>query len=96
MTFVELQNALRILGLGERANLKEIKSRHRTLVKCHHPDAGNTDNPEIIREVNAAYRVLMDYVTEYRLCFAEDEFYEQNPEEHLRRQFMDDPKWGKR
>ena len=26
--------------------------------------------------------------------FTEEEFYEQNPEEQLRRQFMDDPLWG--
>lgn len=96
MTYADLQEALEVLGLGGRSTLGEIKARHRELVKRYHPDAGNADNPEMIRNVNAAYRVLLDYVADYRFSFAEDEFYEQNPEEYLRRQFMDDPLWGKK
>ncbi len=95
MSYTTLQNARELFALGERATLKEIRTRHRALVKCHHPDTGNTLDPKIIREVNAAYRVLMDYVTDYRFSFDEQEFYEQNPEERLRRQFMDDALWGK-
>jgi len=49
----------------------------------------------MIRKVNSAYRVLLDYVTEYRFSFAEDEFYEQNPETWIWLQFGDDPLWGK-
>ncbi len=96
MTYVDLQEALQILGLRERSTLKEIKARHRELVKRYHPDAGSVDDPETIRKVNAAYEILQNYVTEYRFSFTEEEFYEQNPEEHLRRQFMDVPMWGKR
>jgi DnaJ-class molecular chaperone len=95
MTYVDLLEARIVLGLGERATLKEIKTRHRELVKRHHPDTGNTDDPETIRKVNAAYRVLIDYVTAYRFSFTEDDFYEQSPDERLMRQFMDDPLWGK-
>ncbi len=95
MTFDDLQEALRVLGLGERATLKEIKRRHRDLVKRHHPDRNNANDPNIIRQVNAAYKLLLAYITEYHFSFAEDEFYEQNPEERLRRQFDYDPVWGK-
>lgn len=96
MTFVDLQEACRILGLGERATLQEIKARHKELVKRCHPDTGNASDPEMIRQVNAAYRFLLDYVSAYRFSFAEDEFYEQNPEARIWRQFADDPLWGKR
>lgn len=96
MTYSDLQEALRVLGLGERATLKEIKARHRELVKRYHPDAGNANHPEMIRKVNAAYRMLFDYVSAYRFSFTEDEFYEQNPEERIWMQFADDPMWGKR
>lgn len=95
MTYEELQAALSVFGLGERATIKEIKARHRELVKRYHPDAGGEHDPEQIRKVNAAYRVLRDYVESYRFSFTEKEFYEQNPEERIRRQFMDDPLWGK-
>jgi DnaJ-class molecular chaperone len=96
MTYADLREALRVLGLGERATVKEIKARHRTLVKRHHPDTGNCDDPDMIRKVNSAYRVLLDYVAAYRFSFAEDEFYEQNPEARIWLQFVDDPLWGKR
>lgn len=94
MTYTDLQEARQILGLGERAALAEIKARHRALVKRHHPDAGNAGDPEAIRRINAAYRLLMGYVNGYRFSFAESEFYEQNPEARLRMQFADDPVWG--
>lgn len=96
MTYDDLQDALIVMGLRGRSTIKEIKARHRELVKRYHPDTGNVDDPDTIRKVNAAYRVLLDYVAEYRFSFAEEEFYEQNPEEQLRRQFMDVPLWGKR
>ena len=95
MTYADLQESLRIFGLGDRITLKVIKTRHRDLVKRYHPDTGNADDKETIKRVNAAYRILLDYVTEYRFSFAEEEFYEQNPDERLRQQFMDVPQWGK-
>lgn len=96
MTYIDLQVALQVLGLSKRATLNEIKAHHRELVKRHHPDTGTTDAPETIRQVNAAYKIVLDYVSEYRFSFAEDEFYEQNPEARIWMQFADDPLWGKK
>jgi hypothetical protein len=94
MTYQELQQALKVLGLPERASLKEIKARHRSLVKRHHPDSNPDQATDRIREINAAYRLLMDFCAGYRFCFSQEEFYEQNPEERLRQQFSQDPVWG--
>jgi curved DNA-binding protein CbpA len=96
MIYAELQEALRVLGLGERSSLRELKVRHRDLVMRHHPDTGFTGELDTIRNVNAAYKVIQDYISDYRFSFAEDEFYEQNQEERIRQQFADDPLWGKR
>jgi len=96
MTYADLKEALLVMDLGERVTLKEIKTRHKELVKRHHPDTGNTDEPDMIRKVNAAYQVVLDYVAAYRFSFAKEEFYEQNPEERIWKQFADDPLWGKR
>ena len=96
MTYTDLKEALLVMDLGERVTLKEIKTRHKELVKRHHPDTGNTDEPDMIRKVNAAYQVVLDYVAAYRFSFTKEEFYEQNPEERLRQQFADDPVWGKK
>ncbi|HJV65512.1 MAG TPA: J domain-containing protein [Geomonas sp.] len=95
MTYRELTAAAEIFGLGERATLAEIKNRHRELVKRHHPDTGSSSDPAQIRKINAAYQVLLEYASSYRFSFAEEEFYEQNPEERLRKQFFDEALWGK-
>ena len=106
MTYQELKAALELYQLGERVTHKQIKARHRELVKCHHPDRGHHHNevhhlnqdcgtdPEIIRKINAAYEILTGYCESYRYSFTEEEFLEQVPEERLRRQFGWDPVWS--
>ena len=37
MTHAQLQESLRVLGLGERSTLKEIKARHRELERVTIP-----------------------------------------------------------
>jgi DnaJ-class molecular chaperone len=93
MTFDDLNQARQLFGLPERATLREIKSRHRALVKRFHPDQGERGDHEQMRQVNAAYRLLIDYCTGYRFSFTRDEFFEQNPEERLREQFAQDAIW---
>ena len=95
MRYADLLRALEIFGLSDRLTLREIKARHRELVRQHHPDsAGEGSDAGQIRLVNAAYGILREYVENYRFSFAEEEFYEQNPDERLRMQFADAPLWG--
>jgi len=96
MTYSELQQALQLLGLGKRATLKEIKASYRKLAKRYHPDSSNSVEIEKIQMLNAAYRILLDYVAEYRFSFAEDEFYIQNPKERLWEQFEGFMWWEKK
>lgn len=94
MTYQELQAALEIFGLGERATLQKIKDRHRDLVKQHHPDHNKNNTDGMMFKINAAYEILKSYCENYQFCFTETEFLEQLPEERLRRQFGWDPLWG--
>ncbi|MDD2321122.1 MAG: J domain-containing protein [Geobacteraceae bacterium] len=94
MTYEELTRSLAILGLPERVTLGEIKQRYRCLVKESHPDTGKDADPDSFRKIHAAYRILMKYADAYKINCSEEEFYEQNPEERLRKQFLDDPIWG--
>jgi hypothetical protein len=94
MTYRELQEALGIFGLGERATLRQIKARHRELARTFHPDRGSTADPAAMQRVNSAYRILTAYCEGYRFSFSEEEFLEQSPEERLRRQFGWDPVWS--
>jgi len=94
MTYEELIKSLEILELPERVTLGEIKHRYRILVKNAHPDARTDAPPESFQRIHTAYRILLEYADAYKISFSEDEFYEQNPEERLRKQFQDDPVWG--
>ena len=96
MTYKDLIEAIDVLGLPKQASLKEIKRRHRQLVKEHHPDSNGQkeENPETIRKINAAYELLRSYCDNYLFSFDHDTFMLQNPEERIREQFYSDPIWG--
>ncbi len=94
MTYEGLKKALTVFGLGERATLRQIKTRHRELVKAHHPDRATTDDTDAMVRINAAHEILRAYCENYRFSFSEEEFLEQYPEERIRRQFGWDPVWS--
>ncbi|MDQ0313819.1 J domain-containing protein [Amorphus orientalis] len=54
------RRALETLGLEESASRDDIKSRYKTLVKRHHPDANHGDrgSEERLRRIIQAYTVL--------------------------------------
>jgi DnaJ-class molecular chaperone len=52
------------------------------------------DDQALIRRINAAYRILTDYVNSYSFSFSQEEFFRQNPEARLHHQFDQDPIWG--
>ncbi|NLC70047.1 MAG: J domain-containing protein [Desulfuromonadaceae bacterium] len=95
MTWNELEKALAIFSLSGPITLGEIKVRHRALIKKYHPDAAAGGENDRIREVNAAFRVLVDYCREFRFSLTREEFLNQHPEERLRQQFADNVVWGK-
>ena len=94
MRYSDLQTALGILGVSERATLQQIKRRYRELVKQHHPDHAAGNDPAEMHRINAAYQILSESCRNYRYDFSEREFLEQTPEERMRRQFVWDPVWG--
>jgi hypothetical protein len=96
MTYAELKDALYLFGFHENdlLTIRRIKQRHRSLVRKSHPDLHADVDPEGIRRLNEAARIIMDYVQSYRFSFTSEEFYRQIPEEHLRHQFSWDPVWA--
>ena len=96
MTFEELQAALKEFDLPEQVTLQKIRERHRQLVRLHHPDKGGGADNDKIRRVNAAYKILNDYINHYHFDFSKDSFLEQYPEEKIREQFYDVGLWGEK
>ncbi len=50
----------RILGVGDEADEKEIRSAFRTLARQYHPDAGEGSSAEKFRQILEAYETLID------------------------------------
>lgn len=93
MSYLEFEQALKLFDLGSGATLAEIKKRHRQLAKRYHPDSADQGDGETMRRINAAYRLLHDYCSNYRFSFSRESYLEQNPEERLQEQFGCDPIW---
>jgi len=74
--FNEIEEARKLLGLGEAATLKEIKKAYRTLSHRHHPDKlGGDDSTEseTMKRLNWAYKLLTDYCNDYKFSFREED-----------------------
>ncbi len=52
----DLSKYYKILGLKLGVSKKEIKAKHRELVKKHHPDKGGSDKK--MKDINEAYEKL--------------------------------------
>jgi DnaJ-class molecular chaperone len=94
VNFNEISEARRLLGLGEAATLKEIKSTYRRLAHRHHPDkhiVASEEDMERMKKLNQAYKVLMDYCTDYRYSFREEAVARTYPNEEDWRKWRE--KW---
>ena len=90
VNFNEIDEARRLLELGEAATLKEIKSAYRRLAHRHHPDkhsgAAGDEAEETMKRLNWAYKLLMDYCNAYSYSFKEEDIAKAYPyEEHMRK-----------
>ncbi|MCG2770026.1 MAG: GvpL/GvpF family gas vesicle protein [Anaerolineae bacterium] len=71
MTYQEVQGAQELLGLGQEANLNEVKQAYYALAQEHHPDAQPGDKAtdlsaksqagERFAQIAAAYQLLSNY-----------------------------------
>jgi len=92
--FNEIEEARKLLGLGEAATLKEIQTAYRTLSHRHHPDKrGGSDDTEgeTMKRLNWAYKLLTDYCNEYKYSFKEEDIARTYPHEEYLRTFKE--KW---
>ncbi len=96
MSYDDLVAALAEFDLPAQVTLKKIRARHRELVRRYHPDRGASSDNDKIRSINAAYKILNEYVSEYRFDFSQETFFAQYPEERLREQFYDVGLWGEK
>jgi DnaJ-class molecular chaperone len=87
----EIDQARRLLGLGERASIGEIKTAYRQMCKQWHPDVlGDEETANRrMKDINAAYRLLLDYCETYRFSFSAEEVESFDPERWWYQRFGD-------
>jgi len=90
--FTEIDEARRLLELGEMVSLKEIRSAYRKMASRYHPDKhpGSTsaENEAVMKRLNWAYKLLMEYCRDYKYTFREEDVARVYPhDEYLRKYF---------
>ena len=89
-SFVEIDQARKLLGLGEAATLREIKAAYRRLARRYHPDKHSgtigEDTEETMKRLNEVYKLLTDYCSNYKYSFREEDVARTYPhDEYLKR-----------
>lgn len=94
-----IEEARRVLGLGEEATLAQIKAAYRRLSKEHHPDTrvekADTGD-EMMHRLTAAYRLLLRYCEGYRFPLVPPAGDIYDAEDWWLDRFGQDPLWGRR
>ena len=97
--YEEITKARHILELPERATMEEIRDHYRRLVRQWHPDRGRHTNKECTEmtvKIVDAYRLIIDYCSNYKFCFSEEEVRNHLSEEDWWfDRFGTDPVWHK-
>ena len=73
----EIEKALDILSLPTLISKEDVKSQYRFLAKKNHPDIGGS--PEKMEQINKAYKIVMQYIEEFRYTFDDEEISKQFP-----------------
>jgi len=88
--FEQIDEARRLLGLGEAATLKQVKQAYKRAAQRYHPDTCKDGDKaqceEMMKKINAAYDLIMKYCSQYSYSFREEDVRRAYPyEEYLRK-----------
>jgi len=88
--FAEIDKARKLLGLGEHTTLKEMKRAYRQMARQYHPDTGEkgASAEEMMKQLNAAYKLLVDYCNNYSYSFREEDVARVYPYQEYLRKFQ--------
>jgi len=78
LTYQTLQKAIKTLGLIGLENKNDIKKRYLKLSKLYHPDTQN-GNKIKFQEITQAYKIINQYIDEFKFSFTKNEFKDQYP-----------------
>ena len=75
--YEKIDNARKLLGLGENATIKEIKEAYKNLCLKYHPDRCEEKDKkkyeEMIRKLNESMEILLNYCVNYNISFKKED-----------------------
>lgn len=78
MNYDEFEKAVETLGLISKTSRARLKQKYIELSKKYHPDMPEGDEQKF-KEVNEAYKLLSEYMDNFRYMLNADEFSRQYP-----------------
>jgi len=78
-SFELINEALKIMELPVLISIKELKQKYKVLASVHHPDFGG--DPEKMVKINGAYKLLKNYMDNFKFSFTKEEIYKQFPQD---------------
>jgi DnaJ-class molecular chaperone len=90
--YSEIQEARKLLRLGEEATLEEIKAAYRKLAHSYHPDKTSKEDSaeyEVMKQLNQAYELLTGYCKAYKYSFREEDVTRTYPYDEYLRTYKD-------
>jgi len=90
-SFEEIDKARKLLGLEEFAGIKDIKRAYREKAFLYHPDKSGSENAqgeEMMKNLNQAYKLLMEYCSRYKYSFREEDVNRAFPDEAYVRRYV--------
>jgi DnaJ-class molecular chaperone len=77
VTFNDIENARKTLGLEDTASMEVVKNSYRSLMLKFHPDRhSSSKNKDIyeekVKEINDAYEIIINYCIRYPISFTQD------------------------
>ena len=77
ITFKDIETARQTLGLKDVASMEDIKKSYKKLIlKCHPDKHNHSKNKDIyeekVKQINSAYKILMNYCARYPISFNQD------------------------
>ena len=102
LTYKNVNRARKILNLGKRATMSDIRTAYKKLSLKYHPDRCGDDEKEECEEkfkkISRAYKLIMDYCDLHKFSFAGEKVKQVSPDEaykqHIDRFYGD--WWGKK
>ncbi|EQB39345.1 molecular chaperone DnaJ [Sulfurimonas hongkongensis] len=78
MRYEDFDKALESLNIVTRMTQSELKNQYLRLSKKYHPDMPDGSD-ERFKEISEAYKLIRNYMRNYRFSLDKDEFDSQNP-----------------